>query len=223
MNIEEEYERLYNHWFQEFNESDLTKLSQEAFNNYKDLIASFNEFELQKEGKLENQILKEYKKNLNFLFNDLLKIRKIKIINASLSLKELDLNLLIEAEKLLYQNIVASIKGFEKVKALSINATDKKYNIEDFQIDLKSQEISEENESLPVQHDQKVREKEDFREEIEEEIDYSLIRFLKDNPAIVGIDLLNYGPFKKEDIANIPYRNALILVNEKIAEFISIN
>ena len=223
MNIEEEYERLYNHWFQEFNESDLTKLSQEAFNNYKDLIASFNEFELQKEGKLENQILKEYKKNLNFLFNDLLKIRKIKIINASLSLKELDLNLLIEAEKLLYQNIVASIKGFEKVKALSINATDKKYNIEDFQIDLKSQEISEENESLPVQHDQKVREKEDFREEIEEEIDYSLIRFLKDNPAIVGIDLLNYGPFKKEDLANIPYRNALILVNEKIAEFISIN
>jgi DNA replication initiation complex subunit (GINS family) len=223
MNIEEEYERLYNHWFQEFNESDLTRFSQEEFNNYRDLIASIDDFKLHKDGKLEHQILKKYKKNLNFLFNDLLKIRKTKIINASLSLKELELNLLTEAEKLLYQNIVASIKGFEKIKTLSINSTDKKRHIEDLNIDLKSQEITETNESILGQKDQKISEKDYIEDEDKEQIDYSLIRFLQDNPAIVGMDLLNYGPFKKEDIANIPYRNAVILVNEKIAEFISIN
>ncbi len=223
MNIEEEYERLYNHWFQEFNEADLTRFSQELFNNYKNLIDSINEFELHKDETLENQILKEYKKNLNFLFNDLLKIRKIKIINASLSLKEIDLNLLIEAEKLLYQNIVASIKGFEKIKALLTNLTDKKYSFDDLQISLKSQEISELNESPAIQQDQRSIEGDYIAEEIEDKIEYGLIRFLENNPAIVGIDLFNYGPFKKEDVVNLPYKNAVILVNEKIAEFISIN
>jgi len=67
-------------------------------------------------------------------------------------------------------------------------------------------------------------EEQSLGEKYKEEIDYNytLIRFLKKTPPLVGIDLLNYGPFEKEDIANVPLKNANILLNEKTAEKIEI-
>lgn len=38
-----------------------------------------------------------------------------------------------------------------------------------------------------------------------------LVRFLKESPAIVGVDLKTYGPFKPEDLAYMPEENAEIL------------
>lgn len=35
-----------------------------------------------------------------------------------------------------------------------------------------------------------------------------VVRFLQDIPEIVGVDLIAYGPFKKEDIASLPTANA---------------
>ncbi|MFX0011673.1 MAG: hypothetical protein ACFE9R_15275, partial [Candidatus Hermodarchaeota archaeon] len=64
--------------------------------------------------------------------------------------------------------------------------------------------------------------------EIEQKIDkpaekyidyhYTLIRFINKAPPLVGLDLKNYGPFEENDIANIPFQNAIILINEKYAE-----
>ena len=39
----------------------------------------------------------------------------------------------------------------------------------------------------------------------------ALVRFLKESPAIVGVDLKSYGPFKPEDVAYIPKENAEVL------------
>lgn len=44
-----------------------------------------------------------------------------------------------------------------------------------------------------------------------------LIRFLREIPAIAGIDMNIYGPFKPEDIASIPAENAEILVRQGAA------
>ena len=55
------------------------------------------------------------------------------------------------------------------------------------------------------------------------EFDYVLIRFLKETPPLVGIDLINYGPFKEDEIACMPSKNAKILLNEKFAEIIELN
>lgn len=44
-----------------------------------------------------------------------------------------------------------------------------------------------------------------------------LIRFLVEVPAIVGVDLRSYGPFKAEDVATIPLQNAEILIKGKAA------
>jgi len=48
------------------------------------------------------------------------------------------------------------------------------------------------------------------------------VRILENTPALVGIDLKNYGPFQKEDIATLPVKNAKILIFEKFAEEIEL-
>ncbi|RLE50292.1 MAG: hypothetical protein DRJ31_01935 [Candidatus Methanomethylicota archaeon] len=44
-----------------------------------------------------------------------------------------------------------------------------------------------------------------------------LVRFLKDIPSFVGIDLRTYGPFRAEDVALIPAPNAEALIKHGVA------
>ncbi|MHA1661129.1 MAG: DNA replication complex subunit Gins51 [Promethearchaeota archaeon] len=222
MNLKNDYSKLYTHWINEFKQIELTPLNQDAFNGYKKSLNSINKFEEKKTSKIELQILKSYQENFKFLFNDILKIREIKIINAALALKEINLNEVVEAEKLLYQNLVSSIKGFKKIKDLSI------YMEED---------VVEENKiTETIKLEQEITEKIKITkkseattaeistiEKTEKDFKYMLIRFQKKTPPLVGIDLKNYGPFEKEDIANIPFKNAKILLSEKFAEKIELS
>jgi DNA replication initiation complex subunit (GINS family) len=41
-----------------------------------------------------------------------------------------------------------------------------------------------------------------------------LIRFVRDVPSIIGVDLKAHGPFHKEDIANLPRENAESLIRQ---------
>ena len=51
-----------------------------------------------------------------------------------------------------------------------------------------------------------------------EESKMVVIRILQDiDEEIVGIDLKNYGPFRKEDIATIPEKNAILLIEKNVA------
>jgi len=44
-----------------------------------------------------------------------------------------------------------------------------------------------------------------------------LVRFLREIPAIIGLDMRTYGPFKIEDIATLPAENAMTLVRQGFA------
>jgi DNA replication initiation complex subunit (GINS family) len=44
------------------------------------------------------------------------------------------------------------------------------------------------------------------------------VRFLKPMPAIVGSDLNNYGPFKEDDVFELPETNAVLLIKQRLAE-----
>ncbi len=44
-----------------------------------------------------------------------------------------------------------------------------------------------------------------------------LIRFIKDVPSIIGVDLKTHGPFLKEDIASLPFENADSLIRQGAA------
>ncbi len=59
-----------------------------------------------------------------------------------------------------------------------------------------------------------------FIQSVSEEFKTKLVvvRFLHDMDIIMGFDLSNYGPFKCEDIATIPNKNAQVLIDKKIIE-----
>ncbi len=49
------------------------------------------------------------------------------------------------------------------------------------------------------------------------------LRFSKAVPAIIGVDLKTYGPFKIEDVGSLPVENAKILIKQGLAEKIVID
>lgn len=221
MDLQNDYEKLYQHWLEEFQQTNLTELNSELFKYYKKIVNSINNYKEEKRDDLKDYILETYKENINFLFKDFLKIRKVKIMNSASTMKEINLNNVIEAEKLLYQNLISSIKGYNKVKKISIYEAEEESKLEDL-IDSKlepkilaiKEGLSNIEEEL-ITADSKVVSDED-------KINYILVRFLKKAPPLVGIDLLNYGPFEKDDIANLPQKNAKILIYEKFAEKIEV-
>jgi DNA replication factor GINS len=44
-----------------------------------------------------------------------------------------------------------------------------------------------------------------------------LVRFVKDVPSIIGVDLKTHGPFLKEDLAKLPFENAESLIRQGAA------
>jgi DNA replication factor GINS len=59
--------------------------------------------------------------------------------------------------------------------------------------------------------------------EFQQEPKRTVLRFLKDVPAIIGADMKTYGPFKVEDVASMPTENAKIMVKQRLAEKVEIN
>lgn len=223
MNLKQNYRQLYQHWLKEFEEPELTILNQELFDNYKKLIANISSFQLNNADNIKSQLFKSYNANLNFLFNDLLKIREKKILNAALANEDINLEHILESEKLLYQNLISTFKGYKKVKNLYLSEDHFKLEQEPIEEVLKPK-FTDEIDATKTEKIQPTEIAPSKKEKIEEEINYNytIIRFLKKTDALVGIDLINYGPFEKNDIANLPYKNAVILINEKIAEKIDV-
>lgn len=221
MDLKKDYEKLYQQWLEEFYQTNLTELNQEVFSYYKNNLDHIRDYKEENINELKEDLLKIYKDNFDFLFNDLLKLREEKIIKSALSLKEIDLKKVIEAEKLLYQNLVSAIKGFKKLKSHSLLERVEEQNFEALvesetkkKKNIIEESISNEKENNTISTSSKIIDK--------ERIEYILVRFLKKTPPLVGIDLINYGPFEKEDIANLPKQNAIILISENFVEKIEI-
>ncbi len=225
MDLKRDYDKLYQHWLNEFEKTDLTELNQNLFIQYNKIINSINNHQESSDDDLRFQVFETYKQKFNFMFNDLLKMRELKIINSALALKDITIVHVSEAEKLLYQSLISSIKGFKKVRAIS--SFEESENLEEL---LESDEVGEtvQQDKIETTQVNTIIENKAFNkselisEQSKEKINYSLIRFLINTPPLVGIDLLNYGPFEKEDIAYIPTQNAKILIIEKFAEKIAI-
>jgi len=50
----------------------------------------------------------------------------------------------------------------------------------------------------------------------------TVLRFLRDIPAIIGADMKTYGPFNAEDVASLPAENAKILAKQGLAERVEV-
>ncbi|MHA2287993.1 MAG: DNA replication complex subunit Gins51 [Promethearchaeota archaeon] len=224
MNLKTDYRNLYNHWLKEYEQSELTPLTQENYNYYKNTVDFIIKYELEGGQPVERQLLKSYKYGFNYLFNDFLKIREVKLINAALILQDIDYNNIIEAEKLFYQNLVSAIKGFKKLKTLTLYEDDEPIELSTVLADeeVLAQALSVENSTENATEDTNIVSTPKKTEEIQPkqvaQYNYILIRFNNPSPPLVGIDGVNYGPFQENDISNMPYKNAKILIYEKLAE-----
>ncbi|MFX1599635.1 MAG: hypothetical protein ACFFB6_03475, partial [Promethearchaeota archaeon] len=74
MDLEKEYEKLYQHWLKEFQNTDLTELNQKVFNDYKNILDFIIDYQDEENDDLKETILDSYKNNLKYLFKDFLKI-----------------------------------------------------------------------------------------------------------------------------------------------------
>ena len=100
-------------------------------------------------------------------------------------------------------------------KAIKTNETKNLTDVEKFILDSK-QELEERKETILSGT---LNGKSKLLESIAQshKIKPTAMRFLQDMEQIVGVDLKNYGPFKTEDIATIPYENASALISKKLA------
>ncbi len=49
-----------------------------------------------------------------------------------------------------------------------------------------------------------------------------LLRVLKDIPALIGSDMISYGPFLVEDIASLPLENAELLEKQGLGKLVKL-
>jgi len=52
---------------------------------------------------------------------------------------------------------------------------------------------------------------------------FKVVRFVEALPAIIGIDMKTYGPFRPEDVASIPAENAESLIKRGIAKEVEVS
>ena len=228
MNLKTDYRNLYQHWLNEYEKIELTHLTQENFNYYMKIVDCITKFELEGRQNVEIQLLKSYKHGFKYLLHDFLKIREVKLLNSALILQDINYNNVIEAEKLFYQNLISAIKGFKKLKSLTLYEEDEPIELEEI-IETEQEKVKETPVEIPLENHLENTEadivqtkKELTQPEQVAQYNYILIRFNNPSPPLVGIDGINYGPFQENDIANMPYKNAKILIYEKLAEKIDI-
>ncbi len=101
--------------------------------------------------------------------------------------------------------VPGSNKTHEKVSSKQINPSS-------------SSQIEENEEELPYCDDESIE-----RRIKDKNISYRIVRLLKSYPALVGEDMRIYGPFKSEDVVNMPEKNANILLEDHFAEKISLS
>jgi len=217
MDLKKDYDKLYQHWLNEFEQPELTHLTQEIFDNYKKSISYITKYQIEEKPVVELSLFNSYKERFTYLFN------------FALSLKDIDHNDVIEAERLFFQNLVSTIKGYKKLKKLALYDDQKPLELEEILVDdeklenVPPIEESAEEYSIDTNSNAQLETAENNQPYSEVKYNYMIIRFNEPSPPLVGIDLINYGPFQANDITNMPYKNAKILIYEKIAEKIELS
>ena len=223
MDLKKYYDELYNQWLNEFENDDITPISNELLVNHEKIVKELEELQFNEKNGLILELMNVYKKNLVFLLEDLRKIREQKIIVSAFKQQPLNLDNLLEYETWLYQNLLSIIKSFERMKNLkTIEIGEEIEKQADIIKTTEIEKISQQKLEQATEIDT-IKSEESVPTTIKKvDIEYLIVRFLKDTPPLVGTDLKNYGPFNRDDIACLPLKNAIILINEKFAEKIEV-
>ncbi len=147
---------------------------------------------------LETQKTRRQLENIQRILKELYERRESKIIQialfASRTQQAKETAAMLEEEKSLYNNILSTLNTHRTSILLNI-------------LSAKEPKIEQLSQSKPLKSEK-------------EENTTKLIRLTHEVPKFVGSDMNNYGPFEKEDMANLPMEIANLLIKNKRAESI---
>ena len=209
------YETLFELLRREKTREELQKLDPEFFRDvlnyitektksYEELKNKTDLFAADEKKKAEKQL-----QNIKKIIKELYERRERKIITAALDNSRMfsvvvDKSAMLEEEKKFFESVLDVLNKFRKDVLFSI-------------LEAKEPVISEEKKE--IKEDAKEEQKTDEAEE-EPKKEILMIRFLYPVPKFVGKSLEEYGPFDKDDVANIPSELAELLVKKGRAELI---
>jgi DNA replication factor GINS len=195
------YERLLNAWEMESNSKEIQNIPDGFLQEMREYIEILNKTPANVESFIGSITKIEREYAAQFL-KELIEIRLGKIIKSELDGILIDAKALTPEEQRLHSNIRQLLAGFKQgVKLPEVRQEAPLHKPTSL-------------ESMTPPHMFKPLEKKGEK--------MLVVRFLQPLPAIMGIDMRAYGPFKREDVANLPQENALNLIRRGIAKRVEI-
>ena len=207
------YETLYDILQREKDKTDLQKLEPSFFN---DIISYIKDKKKLLESKEDSIFAKEERKkaerqleNIHKIVKDIYEKREKKIIGMALDKSRTKSNLidttaLLKEEKALFDAFTSVLDAYRDAIMFSV-INEKIPFMHQADVKLPDKEINDTQKAFPENTNDNTR----------------LVRFLEHVPKFVGTELEEYGPFKSEDIANLPTQIANVLLGNGKAEEIS--
>lgn len=185
------FDKIHNKWKEEREKEELTSLNEAFYGAMRDFLKTRTVRAKEEINPLIKKVLEERLNRLRFVINNLLKIRTTKIMRYIINREEITVELAREEQNF-----------YDRMKKL--------YDI--FRKDIFSpKDIAYTDVSTVVGEDE--------ADDLEEDIEYVAVRFLKNtDDKIQGLDGQSYGPFEQEEICLLPKENAVGLVRREIAE-----
>jgi DNA replication factor GINS len=181
------YNELYEAWKQEFENTELEKLSSDFYSGIADYIRRLKE-----EGRMldkrtvKAQLLKNEIRNVKHMIYELIQARYRKLVRKMANGEKVPSDVLTAEEEKIYKGVSPFAEAFRSFAESLLRGRIPKVNVK-----------------------QKRKR--------------TVLRFLRGVPAIIGVDMKTYGPFKAEDVASLPVGNAKILVKQGLAEKVEVN
>jgi len=190
------FDKIHNKWKEEREKEDITPMIDPFYGSMRDFIKERTKVAKQALNPITKKILEKRLERIQYVINDLIKIRTNKIIKKVLNKEEISVNLAREESNL-----------YDRMKQV-------------YDIYLKEIFSPKDVAYTDIQGILGVK----AEDAEEEEVELVAIRFLKaTKQAIQGLDGKIYGPFEPDDVCFLPKENAIGFVKQSIAEDIKID
>ena len=188
------FNKIHNKWKEEREKEEITPMIDPFYGSMRDFLKERTKAAKQALNPITKKILEKRLERIQYVINDLIKIRTNKIIKKIINNEEINVNLAREElnfydrMKQIYDIYIKEIFSPKDVAYTDIQGI----------LGVKVEEV--------------------------EEVELVAIRFLKaTKQAIQGLDGKIYGPFEPDDVCFLPKENAISFVKQSIAEDIKID
>ena len=202
----EEYKILYESWKREKQRPEIQPLPEGFFNAMAAYVNQLREQSRTTEKTtVKGKLIEKERDHVDRMLQDLIRFRLHKLVFAELNGAPIEpLNLTTE-EKLLQVELRRLIAAHTQGMKQIIQGKEPK---------LVASPIDNPPQITPYQQPPSAQHTEKGEETLK------VVRFTQSLPAIMGVDMKTYGPFKAEDVASLPAQNADNLIRKGIAKLV---